>query len=322
MQLQLTPEEFLAIPPNRFRAREQHFRLQISRNTLWALIFSIFLHALFFLFHIPNFEQVSGGSVQSRPIEIRLAPQKENAKQAATAPEMMPQPEVETPPKKIEKPVEKTTEKTKVITQKKPVKPSKPPVFAVPKALAKTEPQETKPIEKPLDLTPPEPAPAKPAPTEAPTDMMAFVKAKRAERLAKGDAAEINASAIASTAGQTEEQALNERLKKNLKSGTNGIFEITSLSSRNATFAFKGWTSDYSNARLQFFEVEAKSGQDIRLQLVRRMITLIREHYQEGFSWESHRLGRTVTLSARMQDNAGLEDFLMTEFFGMNYKTQ
>lgn len=321
MKLQLTPEEFLAIPPNRFKAREQHFRLQISRNTLWALIFSILLHVLFFLFHIPSFDQVSGGSIQSRPIEIRLAPQKENEKQAATVPEMMPQPEVETPPappKKIEKPVEKT----KVITQKKLVKPSKPPVFAVPKALAKTEPQEIKPPEKPLDLTPPEPAPAKQAPTEAPTDMMAFVKAKRAERLAKGDAAEINASAIASTAGQTEEQALNERLKKNLKSGTNGIFEITSLSSRNATFAFKGWTSDYSNARLQFFEVEAKSGQDIRLQLVRRMIVLIREHYQEGFSWESHRLGRAVTLSARMEDNAGLEDFLMTEFFGQNYKTQ
>ena len=114
----------------------------------------------------------------------------------------------------------------------------------------------------------------------------------------------------------------NIKLKKNLKSGTNGIFEITSLSSRNATFAFRGWTSDYSNARLQFFEVEAKSGQDIRLQLVRRMIALIREHYQEDFTWDSHRRGRAVTLSARMQDNAGLEDFLMTEFFGPHYQSQ
>ncbi len=316
MKLQLTPEEFLAIPPSKFKAREQHFRLQISRNTLWALILSVLLHALFFLFHIPDFDQISGGSIQSRPIEITLAPQKENAKQAPTAPQPLPEAVVETPPtppKKVEKP--------KVIAQKKSVKPTKQPVFSVPKELAKVGPQESKPEEKPLDLTPPI-APEKPVPTEAPTDMMALVKAKRAERIAKGDAGEINASAIASERGQTEEQVLNERLKKNLKSGTNGIFEITSLSSRNATFAFRGWTSDYSNARLQFFEVEAKSGQDIRLQLIRRMIVLIREHYQEDFTWESHRLGRAVTLSARMEDNAGLEDFLMTEFFGPHYKSQ
>lgn len=318
MKLQLTPEEFLAIPPNKFKAREQHFRLQISRNVLLAFILSVLLHVLFFLLQPLNLNQVSGGSVKSRPIEIRLEPQKQNAKQAATAPEVMPQPEVITPPEPVKK-----IEKPKVITQKKPVvKPANPPVFSVPKELAKVEPQENKPVEKPLDLTPTEPAPAKQTPTEAPTDMMAFVKAKRAERLAKGDAAEINASAIGSNAGQSEEQALNERLKKNLKSGTNGIFEITSLSSRNATFAFRGWTSDYSNARLQFFEVEAKSGQDIRLQLIRRMIALIREHYQGDFTWESHRLGRAITLSARMEDNSGLEDFLMTEFFGSNYQTQ
>lgn len=317
MQLQLTPEEFLAIPPSKFKAREAHFRLQISRNALWAFFLSVLLHVLFFLIQPPSFNQLSGGSVKSRPIEIRLEPQKENARQIATAPEVTPQPETikpPTPPKESAKP--------KVITQKKPVvKPSKSPEFVVPKEIAKVELQETKPIDKPLDLTPPKPVPAKPI-SEAPTDMMALVKARRAERIARGDAAEINASAIASNAGQTEEQALNERIKKNLKSGTNGIFEITSLSSRNATFAFRGWTSDYSNARLQFFEVEAKSGQDIRMQLIRRMIALIREHYQEDFTWESHRLGRAVTLSARMEDNAGLEDFLMTEFFGPHYQSQ
>lgn len=108
--------------------------------------------------------------------------------------------------------------------------------------------------------------------------------------------------------------------KNNLKSGTNGIFEITSKSARRATFAFKGWTNDYSNAKLQYFEVEASTGQDIRLLIIRRMIALIREHYQGDFTWESHRLGRSVTQSARLEDNAGLEDFLMMEFFGTNYR--
>ena len=51
------------------------------------------------------------------------------------------------------------------------------------------------------------------------------------------------------------------------------------------------------------------------------MISLIREHYQGDFNWESHRMARTIVLSARPEDSAGLEDFLMLEFFGQNYKT-
>ena len=43
------------------------------------------------------------------------------------------------------------------------------------------------------------------------------------------------------------------------------------------------------------------------------MIVIIREHEKRN-SWES-RLGRNVTLSARLSDNAGLEEFMMHEFF-------
>ena len=50
--------------------------------------------------------------------------------------------------------------------------------------------------------------------------------------------------------------------------------------------------------------------------MVRRMIELIRTHYTGDFNWESHRLGRVVVLSARPDDQRGLEDFLMQEFFG------
>jgi hypothetical protein len=50
--------------------------------------------------------------------------------------------------------------------------------------------------------------------------------------------------------------------------------------------------------------------------MVRRMIELIRTHYTGDFHWESHRLQRTVVLSARTEDSAELEDFLMREFFG------
>jgi hypothetical protein len=66
--------------------------------------------------------------------------------------------------------------------------------------------------------------------------------------------------------------------------------------------------------------VEAGRGEDIRLVMIRRMIAIVREHYDGDFDWISNRLGRTVTLSARPADNAALEDFLMKEFFGNNYK--
>ena len=46
------------------------------------------------------------------------------------------------------------------------------------------------------------------------------------------------------------------------------------------------------------------------------MIAIIRESESGEFIWISHRLGRDVTLSAAPEDNAGLEDFLMREFFG------
>jgi hypothetical protein len=45
------------------------------------------------------------------------------------------------------------------------------------------------------------------------------------------------------------------------------------------------------------------------------MIAIIREHESGSFVWQSRRLGRDVNLSARMSDNAGLEDFMMNEFF-------
>ena len=45
------------------------------------------------------------------------------------------------------------------------------------------------------------------------------------------------------------------------------------------------------------------------------MIELIRTHYQRDFNWDSHRLGRVVVLSARVDDTAGLEEFLLREFF-------
>jgi hypothetical protein len=45
------------------------------------------------------------------------------------------------------------------------------------------------------------------------------------------------------------------------------------------------------------------------------MIAIIREYETEDFVWESPRLTRNITLSARLRDNAELEEFMMREFF-------
>jgi len=83
----------------------------------------------------------------------------------------------------------------------------------------------------------------------------------------------------------------------------------------SAEFTFFGWNKDIRRRAKQLIEVEKGANSDIRIAVVRRMIAIIRDHESEDFVWVSPRLGREVTLSARPGDNAGLEAFLMQEFF-------
>ena len=280
-------------------------RLHVSRNTLIAFVVSIVLHLLALLFLVPKIDL--NPSPQATTMEVSLAPK-------PTAPEVTPEPE--TVPEPIPSPAPDV--KKKIIAKKPSSKPSKPKAsdFSVPKVL--TTPQ---PSPQTAAITPPT-KPQTQTPTDAPTDMMAMVNQKRAQREAQeATAASENAAATAAERGPSAEEKRDANIKRNFQSGTNGIFEITRLESRSASFTFLGWTSSLSNARREFFEVEASAGQDVRLLMIRRMISLIRQHYQGDFDWESHRLGRTIVLSARTEDSAGLEDFLMVEFFGQNYKT-
>ena len=286
-----TFDEFLLSPRG-----DKFIRIKISRNTLIAVIGSLLLHALI-LFLIVPYIPLNSASPPPTSIEVSLAPPKQAEK-------VIEQPLPEPEPEKPIKPPPKVVKTTPKVMMQKPGRNTKPS-FTVPDVVA---------IQKP---TPDVVTPTK----DAPTDMMAYVNQQRAKRQAsESDAAKQNADAVAREVGLTDEQKRDERIKSNFQNGTNGIFEITSLSGRNATFSFLGWTTSLSNAKRQFFEVEAKSGQDVRLLMIKRMISLIREHYQGDFDWDSHRLGKVVKLSARPEDSAGLEEFIMTEFFGPNYK--
>jgi len=93
------------------------------------------------------------------------------------------------------------------------------------------------------------------------------------------------------------------------------MFQIESLGSDHAEFIFYGWNNNINRNTKQLIDVRRGNNSDIRIAVVRRMIVIIRENAKEDFLWMSQRLGRTVTLSARAQDNSGLEAFMMREFF-------
>ena len=273
-------------------------RINISRNTLIAIIFSLLLHGLLLIAVLPKIDFNNAASPQPTALEVSLAPPIPPKVETPVLPESE---RVKPEPKVIKSP-------PKVITRK-PSKNTNPTDFTVPEVMATKQ------------LTP-EPLPPKEIkPNDAPTDMASYIKAQQAKRNAtEADAAKQNAEAVAREVGPSQEKVRDDRIKANLKIGTNGIFEITSLSGRHAAFAFKGWTNDYSSAKRESFEVDASTGQDVRLVMIKKMISLIRRHYDGDFNWESQRLGREIVKSARPEDSAELEEFMMMEFFGTNYK--
>lgn len=155
-----------------------------------------------------------------------------------------------------------------------------------------------------------------PAP-EAADDLQAYVNAARARRRGAEESMDkASAAAAARESAPSEDEVRMATIRRNLNSGTSGVFQIMSLESRTAAFSFRGWTTDASNARREYIQVEIGNNPTIELAVVRKMIELIRRYYKGYFNWESQRLDRIVTLSARQEDNEGLEDFMMKEFFG------
>jgi hypothetical protein len=159
-----------------------------------------------------------------------------------------------------------------------------------------------------------------PAPDSAPpADLTSYINAARERRRAAETSAEREyAAAKANEHAPSADEIRMANIMRNLQpQGTNGVFQVISVGIRTGKFSFRGWTKDFGNSRRELIEVEAGPNGDIERAIVRRMIELIRKYYQGDFNWESQRLGRVVIMSARVEDNAGLEDFLMREFFGV-----
>jgi len=188
-----------------------------------------------------------------------------------------------------------------------------------PKATPRPPAPPTPPVitrEKPAPEAPSIPAP-RPAPSMA-GDMASYIEAQRRAR-------DIPAPP-APTAAESEEERRQRIIAGNLGSSREqafgydpsrggGVFQMQTMSLDYAEFLFHGWNKDVGRNTKQLIEVRRGNNSDIRIAVVRKMISIIRDYEREDFLWVSRRLGYSVTLSARARDNAGLEEFMMREFF-------
>ena len=218
-----------------------------------------------------------------------------------------PPPAVVTPPQRraIVPPVPPVAAPTPPPVARAPQTPPTPPRSAPPSVIA---------------ITPPAPKEAAPLPMRAPPaeDFAAYVEA---QRRARGE------SASASSAPAEDENARATRLAvANLATQkaqgvgydpnrSGGIFTMKSRGVDYAEFMFNGWHTDARRNMAQLIEVRKGNHDTIEVATVRKMIEIIRANVQADFQWRSHRMNKVVTLSARERDNAGLEEFLMREFF-------
>ena len=196
---------------------------------------------------------------------------------------------------------------------------SRPPATPPPKSKPAPPPKPVPPVPAPKPApVEPVPAPVTPPPAAMSGDLAAYIEARRRNRPeapsvtvpAAEDKDERARRIIEGNLGSTRDQAFGYDPKK-----TGGMFNIEQLGSDYAEFVYHGWRNDIGRNTKQLIAVRKGNNPDIRIAVVRRMIALIRENTQEDFVWVSQRLGRSVTLSARARDNAGLEEFMMLEFF-------
>lgn len=264
--------------------------IRFRRSNAMGIIFTVLLHILFAFLWLHTQKNIPRAPIQgsSNAIKLIMIPEESSpAKPAAAQAQRKPKPVL---------PQRRTTTVTA-------------PTIAVP--LPPTPPI-SEPIPTPKIETPPPIAETPPAPV---VDMMAALNAKRAARQAQENADAQTGRAPSASDIATANINRNLATLSTKRDGTNGVFQVLSKGTRMATFSFNGWKADRNNSWREVIEVDAGLMGDVELAIIKRMIELIRSHYKGDFTWESHKLGRIITLSARMEDNEGLEAFMLREFF-------
>jgi len=212
------------------------------------------------------------------------------------------------------KPLEKNPTKPQPQPKKtETAKASKPPPPRKQQVVTKETPAATKP--KLETYVPPVQATMTPPPQE---DMMEMIARKRAAREAANPTP-------AQPAAETADERANRIAKANIgraqggtngadKDDTGGIFQVDK-SFHSADVKFRGWNTNFKRRWLQQIHVEQGSERDIETAVAKEMVKIIRKEKPGDFEWDSRRLGRVVTMSARKEDEEQLIAFLLKEMF-------
>jgi hypothetical protein len=171
----------------------------------------------------------------------------------------------------------------------------------------------------------PSPVPPESTPLPPGGDLSSYIEARRRLR---GESESLMPPSTGSSAPPTENEnqrhnrivAANLGLRDNPTFGNDptsggGVFQIQRMGYDDAEFTFFGWNDDIRRNSRRLIEVRRGAERDIRLAVIHKVIAIIRENRSGEFVWISQRLGRSITLSAAPEENAGLEDFMMREFF-------
>lgn len=285
----------MSAPLNDFRRRADHIAIPTIQV---AFALSLALHALLLSGWLPKLPLPARDELPGRPnapLAVRLTPLPGGTLAPPPEPAARPAPQIRPAPM------------PRMPSTQTPVRPNRS-LAPRPAAPALTAERAAAPALSPS-----------PAPAE---DFAALVEARRRSREAA------NALRESVPAPKVESQrerdsriaAANLGLDRTPTFGSEnkrggGIFQVARLGYDDAEFFFFGWNKAIRRNATQMIEVRRGDNPTTELAVVRRMIAVIREHESGDFIWDSRRLGRDVRLSARLSDNAGLEEFMMREFF-------
>ncbi len=221
----------------------------------------------------------------------------------------------------------------KAITPPQPKSIPKPPTRPqpAPKPPRPISKPVSKPVRQPAETPPPAPQTAvaepltpapnvaqQPAPADDFSSRIEANRKRRAEALAQDPAL---AQAVTESPDQRasriarENVAFSQRGQGAERDQTGGVFQLRDVRNNHAEFMFRGWNTNFKRNWNQLVAVDQGSETDIETAVVKRMIALIRSHKEGEFIWESHRLGRQITLNADPAYETALRQFLLKEFF-------
>jgi outer membrane biosynthesis protein TonB len=175
----------------------------------------------------------------------------------------------------------------------------------------------TLPDEKPVEVARKEPVPETKREEIPPEmDMTEYIAKRRQARGAtdpstatqESEAARGTRNALANIA------AVNRRGQDDANE-SGGVFSVSNKTFHSMDVKFRGWNPNFKRRWLTAVTVEQGSEPDVETAVVKKMIELIRREKTGDFEWDSHRLGKVITMSARVKDTAELHAFLMKEMF-------